>query len=398
MYLERTRVLNPQLIRQAVELHQTGAVPPGSYLLDVDTVRANAEVLAGRASSAGMRLFFMSKQIGHNAEAVDSIRRAGIDKTVAVDGRSAALLAQRQVPLGNVGHLSQIPTHQLPSVLRHRPEFVTVFNAAQATRLSRVAAMSEEPVQVLLKVRPDGPPTFPGQEGGFYLEELKEELPRLTTLPGIQVEGVTAFPCTAFDVSTGFHATRELLALHSATQLLGDHIGRPAHVNAPGNSSADTLELLAGYGCATAEPGHALTGTGPQHAHGIGPERPALLYVSEVVQVDGASAVAFGGGLYRRGNLRHALVGSDHAILDSPALDVRLPGAEYIDYYFTIDVPRGRKIDVGDTVIAVLRPQMFVGYSRMAAISGLSTAAPSLGPIRDSQGLVDHSWAAVTRR
>ena len=395
MYLERTRLLNPQLVRQAVELHQTGAIPPGSYLLDVDTVRANAEGLAVHASGHGMRLFFMSKQIGHNGEAVDAIRAAGIDKTVAVDGRSAALLADRHVPLGNVGHLSQIPAHQLPSILGHRPEFVTVFNAAQAARVSQVAAMSDQPVQVLLKVRPDGPPTFPGQEGGFYLEELKEQLPRLTTLPGIGIQGVTAFPCTAYDVSGGFQATRELLALHSATRLVSDHIGEPAHVNAPGNSSTDTLDLLARYGCATAEPGHALTGTGPQHAHGQGPERPALLYISEVVQVDGATAVAFGGGLYRRGNLRHALVGTDHAIVDSPALNVRLPAAEYIDYYFTIDVPRGRRIDVGDTVIAVLRPQMFVGYSRIAAITGLSTGSPALGPIRDSQGLVDHSWPAT---
>jgi predicted amino acid racemase len=395
MYLERTRLLNPELIRQAVELHQTGAIPPGCYLVDVDTVRANARDLATQASSHGIRLFFMSKQIGHNAEAIDAIRDGGIDKTVAVDGRSAALLADRHVPLGHVGHLSQLPAHQLPSILRERPEFVTVFNTAQAMRVSLIAAASDEPVQVLLKVRPDGPPTFPGQEGGFYLDELKEELPRLTALPGIDVHGVTAFPCTSYDVLTGFHATRELLTLQNATRLVSGHIGRQAHVNAPGNTSADTLELLAGYGCDTAEPGHALTGTGPQHAHGQGPERPALLYVSEVVQVDGSTAVAFGGGLYRRGNLRHALVGADHAVLDSPALDVQLPGAEYIDYYFTIDVPPGRRVDVGDTVIAVLRPQLFVGYSRMAAITGLSTASPSLGPVRDSQGLVDHSWKAA---
>jgi predicted amino acid racemase len=394
MYLQRTRQLNPALILRATELHQAGAVPPACYVVDADSVKLNSEDLAAQARARGIRLFFMSKQIGHNREAVTAIRAGGIGATVAVDGRSAELLAAHGVPLAHVGHLSQIPARQLPSLLgRHRPEFVTVFNLAQATRLSEVGAGLEQPVQVLAKVRPDGPAAFPGQEGGFYTGELSRHLPELSALPGIRLCGVTAFPCTAFDRSAGcFRPTRELAALQKAAEMVGDHIGRPPHVNAPGNTSADVLDLLAAGGCTSAEPGHALTGTGPQHAAGQGPERPALVYVSEVTQVDGSTAIAFGGGLYRRGNLRHALVGSDAAIAGSPPLEVQLPGPEYIDYHFTIKVPPGRRVSVGDTVIAALRPQLFVGYSRMAAVSGLHTSSPSLGPIRDSQGLADHSW------
>lgn len=394
MYLERARQLNGELIRLAVELHQTGAIPPASYLIDTDAVQANATMLATQSARHNLRLFFMSKQIGHNPETVAAIRKGGIDKTVAVDGRSAELLSRQDVPLGNVGHLSQIPRSQLQELLdERRPEFLTVFNLAQAKRASDIATRLDTPIQVLLKVRPDGPATFPGQEGGFYVDELKDQLPGLTSLACLQVCGVTAYPCTSFDRSAScFRATDELSSLAQAAQLVGDQIGTAPHVNAPGNTAVETMELLAAWGCTSAEPGHALTGTGPHHRHGHGPERPALVYVSEIVQVDDGTATAIGGGLYRRGGLRNALVGADDAIAESAPLNVRLPDAQYIDYYFTLEVPWKRRVEVGDTVVTVLRPQVFVGYSRTAALEGLNSGNPALRAIRDSQGLVDQTW------
>jgi len=399
MYLERARQLNGSLIRHAVALHQAGAIPPASYLIDTDTVRANAALLATQAAGLDLRLFFMSKQIGHNRETVAAIRAGGIDKTVAVDGRSAELLSQQGVPLGNVGHLAQIPKAQLESLLAgRRPEFVTVFNLAQARRAAQVAAGLGAPVRALLKVRPDGPATFPGQEGGFYVDELKDQLPALTSLPGLQVSGVTAYPCTAFDrAASCFRPTAELSSLTQAAQLVGDQTGAAPHINAPGNTAAETLELLVDWGCSSAEPGHALTGTGPHHRQGRGAEKPAIVYVSEIVQVDDGTATASGGGLYRRGGLRHALVGTDHSITESAPVTVRLPDAQYIDYYFTLELPPGRQVKVGDTVVAVLRPQVFVGYARTAALHGLHSGNPVLGMIRDSQGLEDQAWGPPAR-
>jgi predicted amino acid racemase len=399
MYLERARQLNGTLIRHAVALHQAGAIPPASYLIDTDTVRANAALLATQAADLDLRLFFMSKQIGHNPETVAAIRAGGIDKTVAVDGRSAELLSQQGVPLGNVGHLSQIPRSQLGRLLSERqPEFLTVFNVAQARQAAQIAAGLGTPVQALLKVRPDGPATFPGQEGGFYVDELKDQLPALTSLPGLQVSGVTAYPCTTFDrAASCFRPTAELSSLALAAQLVGDQIGSLPHVNAPGNTAAETLELLAERGCSSAEPGHALTGTGPHHRQGRGAEKPALVYVSEIVQIDDGTATAIGGGLYRRGGLRHALVGTDDSITESVPVNVRLPDAQYIDYYFTLELPPGHHVKVGDTVVAVLRPQVFVGYARTVAMHGLHSGNPALGMIRDSQGLEDQAWRTAAR-
>jgi predicted amino acid racemase len=396
MYLERTRRLNGDLIRQAVELHQSGALPPGSYLIDTDTVAANTRKLTAEAAAHGLQLFFMSKQIGHNPETVATIRHNGIDKTVAVDGRSAELLSQQGVPLGNVGHLSQVPGHQLEALLRRQcPEFLTIFNGPQAERAARVAVALDQPVKVLLKVRPDGPPTFPGQEGGFYVDELRAALPALTSLTGLVISGVTAYPCTAYDRQARcFRPTGELAALAKAAQLVGDHTGRGPHLNVPGNTCIETIQLLDGWGPASAEPGHALTGTGPHHAMGLGTEGPAVVYVSEIVQVDGDTATGLGGGLYRRGGLRWALVGGDRAITDSRPLRVRLPEAQYIDYYFTMEAPPGRRLKVGQTVVAALRPQVFVGYARTVALHGLHNGTPTLAAIRDSQGLVDPSWRA----
>jgi predicted amino acid racemase len=394
MYLERTRELNSDLIRHAVELHQSGALPPASYLIDTDTVAGNTRKLEAEAAAHGLQLFFMSKQIGHNQETVAVIRQNGIDKTVAVDGRSAELLSQQDVPLGNMGHLSQVPGHQLETLLRHRcPEFLTIFNVPQAERAARVAVALDQPVRVLLKVRPDGPPTFPGQEGGFYVDELRAALPSLTSLAGLVISGVTAYPCTVYDRrASRFKPTGELTALAKAAQLVGDHTGQAPHLNMPGNTCIETIKLLDGWGPTSAEPGHALTGTGPHHALGHGPEEPAVVYVSEIVQVDGDTATGLGGGLYRRGGLRWALVGDDQAITDSRPLKVRLPEAQYIDYYFTMEVPPGRRLKVGQTVVAALRPQVFVGYARTVALQGLHSGAPVLAPIRDSQGLADPSW------
>jgi predicted amino acid racemase len=399
MYLERARQLNGTLIRHAVALHQAGAIPPACYLIDTDTVRANAALLATQAAGHNLRLFFMSKQIGHNRETVAAIRAGGIDKTVAVDGRSAELLSQQHVPLGNVGHLSQIPGSQLERLLaERRPEFLTVFNLAQAERAAQIGARLSTSVQALLKVRPDGPATFPGQEGGFYVDELKDQLPALMSLPGLQVSGVTAYPCTTFDQAAScFRPTAELSSLTQAAQLVADQTGSTPHVNAPGNTAAETLELLADRGCASAEPGHALTGTGPHHRQGRGAEKPALVYVSEIVQVDDGTATAIGGGLYRRGGLRHALVGTDDSITESMPVNVRLPNAQYIDYYFTLELPPGRRVRVGDTVVAVLRPQVFVGYARTAALEGLHSGSPVLSTIRDSQGLEDQAWRTSAR-
>ena len=44
MFLEALRRRNPGLIEQAIALHQAGAIPANSYVIDLDAVTGNAKL------------------------------------------------------------------------------------------------------------------------------------------------------------------------------------------------------------------------------------------------------------------------------------------------------------------------------------------------------------------
>lgn len=91
MFLDAVLARNPALVDVAVSLHRSGAVPPDTYVIDADTVEANAALLAGEAERLGLSLWFVVKQIGRNPALIRAIARH-IPRFAAIDPYEARLL------------------------------------------------------------------------------------------------------------------------------------------------------------------------------------------------------------------------------------------------------------------------------------------------------------------
>ena len=64
MFLNVTKRRNPKLIQAGVTLHQSGVIPPNTYVIDLDLLKENVEALARTAEEHDFHLYFMSKQLG----------------------------------------------------------------------------------------------------------------------------------------------------------------------------------------------------------------------------------------------------------------------------------------------------------------------------------------------
>jgi predicted amino acid racemase len=212
-------------------------------------------------------------------------------------------------------------------------------------------------------------------------------------LPNIRIAGVTSYPCLQVDP-----ARRELIPTHNfwtilqAAEILRTELGIPTEqINAPGHTCITALSLLANMGATQGEVGHALTGTTYLHAGLDQPEMPALVYVTEISHYDGQNAYAFGGGLYRRAGVQQALVqaeGGQHIQCDLLPLD---PAA--IDYYLTLRLPPGVRLQVGARMLIAARAQVFVSRSMVAVVTGVQTGMPELAGLYDAWGRsVERFW------
>lgn len=369
MFLQTTLRRNPDLIRLAVHLHRDGQIGPNTYVIDGDAVVRNSQRLAEAGAQHGLSLYFMSKQINRNPFLVQRIA-AAIGRAVAVDWEEALALAAAGVQLGNVGHLVQPPEWALDRLAHLAPEVVTVFSVAKARGIGAAAARLGRVQPVLLRVAESDDAFYPGQSGGFSLAELRWAVRDMLAAPGLQVAGVTSFPCLTFDPeSLTAQPTAHLPALLAARTLLEQEFGLGGlQVNAPSLTCCATIPYLAEMGVTHGEPGHALTGTTPLHAVSEQPEVPAAVYVSEVSHLYGGKAYCFGGGLYPRSRVQTALVGKDPERLIH--VDVESMPPEAIDYYGTLLPAPDQSVAVGDTVICAFRMQMFTARSHLAVVSG----------------------------
>ena len=398
MFLDALLHRNPRLVDLAYDLHQRGAIPPDTYVMDLDAVAANAAQLATAARDHGLALWCVVKHLGRNPELIGAIARH-LPKFAAIDAAEARVLHGRGVQLGNLGHLVQIPYRTLPTALAWRPDVVTVYDLAAARAVSDTAQRLGHVQDLLVRVdagqpgddagRASGAPVgFPGQEGGVPLTALDSFAAAVERLPGVRIAGVTGFPCVRCDPVTGapeetavFEAARRARDLLAAR---GHARRQPLKLSAPGATCTASLPLLAAGGATHGEPGHALTGTTPLHAHDLSqPERPAYVYVSEVAHTlaDGRPAL-YGGGFYPRSQVHSALL---------PRTGVRLAvqhtPAEYIDYYRLLDAPaRADDARTGDTALLAFRTQIFVTRSTVAVVAGLDTGRPRLAGLYDARG------------
>lgn len=416
MFLDTVLRRNPRLADVAYDLHRRGEIPPDTYVMDLDAVAANAALLAAAGEEHGVALWCVVKHLGRNPELIAAIARH-LPAFAAIDAAEARVLRAAGVRPGNLGHLVQIPRHALPELLAWRPAAVTVYDLAAAGAVS-AAAHRLGLVQDLL-VRVDaaaGTPAsgasgtavaphdaalrqdaagaavvFPGQEGGVPLGALDSFAAAVERLPAVRIAGVTGFPCVQCDPATGApEPTAVFATARRARELLAAREGarrpaqRPLMLSAPGATCVATLPLLAAGGATHGEPGHALTGTTPLHAHDTSqPERPAYVYVTEVSHTlaDGRPAL-FGGGFYARSQVRSALLprtGVRLRVQDAPA--------EHIDYYRLLDAPaHGSEVRAGDTALLAFRTQVFVTRSTVAVVAGVSTGRPRLTGLYDARG------------
>jgi predicted amino acid racemase len=374
MFLDVTKRRNPKLIQSGVTLHQSGQIPPNTYVIDLDILGENVEALARTANEHSFELYFMSKQLGRLPFIGRFIAEHGIQKAVAVEFDEAKTLAEGGVEIGNVGHLVQPGKNQWPEVLSWKPEVVTLFSYERAQQLSEAAVQSGMVQDVLLRVYADGDFIYPGQEGGFPLDSLDEELTRLAGLPGINIAGITTFP--NFQLSAdrmGMEPTPNFQTLLQAKKVLAGRGMEVKQVNGPSATSCETIPFLAGQGVTHGEPGHALTGTTPLHAYRDLAEKPAIIYVTEVSHQDNDHYYVIGGGYYGRSHLTGCQVGNaESEILDQyvPAAE---PAPEAIDYYGAIEKPKDFRIAEGDTAIFSFRTQVFVTRAHIALVKGIQS-------------------------
>ncbi|MGW0733442.1 alanine racemase [Streptomyces sp. NPDC002851] len=388
MFLNTVLTRNPELADAAAALHHSGAIPPDTYVLDLDAIEANAALLAARAERLGLTLWFVVKQFGRNPELIRAIARH-IPQFAAIDPPEAHALHAAGARAGNLGHLVQIPRRALPEMLAWRPEAVTVFDLDNARAVAEAACELGIAQDVLVRVEGAEGSAYPGQEGGVPLAGLDAFAEAVERLDGVRIAGVTAFPCILCDPVTDLpEPTPNFELALRARELLADRGHTDLKLSAPSATCAATLPLLAAHGATHGEPGHALTGTTPLHAHDPQqPEKPAYVYVTEVAHTlaDGRPAL-FGGGFYPRGGVTEALLprtGARLRVQDAPA--------ENIDYYRLLRRPAGNgsgaaAARAGDTALLAFRTQIFVTRSNVAVVAGLAHGMPRLLGLYDALG------------
>src|ERR1700680_3710779 len=119
---------NPNLVRAAIDLHQSGVIPAPSYVLDLDAIADNARAMAMVAHEWNLRVYVMTKQDGHNPFAGRIALEQGLDSIVAVEAIEANIVHRFGLPLGHVGHLSNIAKHQEARIVEMHPDGVTGYS------------------------------------------------------------------------------------------------------------------------------------------------------------------------------------------------------------------------------------------------------------------------------
>lgn len=386
MFLDAILARNPKLIDIALSLHREGAIPPNTFVIDLDTVERNAGLLRDAAVQNGLSLYFTTKQIGFNPPVARCVSRAGIPKALAIDFREASVLAQNNIPIGHVGHIVQVPLQMINSILKLSPEVITVYSLEKARQISQAAGRSGREAQLLLRVISKNDFFFPGQEGGICLNNLIEAATAILRLPNVHIVGVTSYPCLQLDeASTALKPSQNFYTILEAARILQDRLGvKIEQINAPGNTCVSSMPILAQMGATHGEPGHALTGTTYMHTRLGEAEAPALVYVSEVSHINGDKAYIFGGGTHRRAKIYQALVGSSSESMIKTNVQPIDPTA--IDYYIAISLPDRHSVEVGDSVILASRAQIFITRSYVAVVQGIQNGQPALVGLFDAWG------------
>jgi len=379
MFLNVTSRKNPDLIKTGVNLHQSGEIPPNTYIIDVDVLKENTKEMSRVATDNGFELYFMLKQLGRLPEIGHLIVENGIEKAVAVDFDEGKLLAENGIKIGNIGHLVQPGKNQWLEVLSWNPEVVTVFSYERAKQVSEAARKMDKQQDILLKILGPGDKIYQAQEGGIPLEDFSTTVDDIRRLDNVHIVGVTSFP----NLEINQEKEKMVPTNNMKTLLQGKKIllekGIPLkQTNGPSGTSSETIPYLVSQGITHGEPGHGLTGTTPLHALRDLPEEPAIIYVSEVSHAYKEYYQVIAGGYYGRSNMENCLVGHDEQTILNRQVHAYQNNPDAIDYYGLIDRSDKFSIDIGDTAIFAFRTQIFVTRAHVALVEGIQTGKPRI--------------------
>jgi predicted amino acid racemase len=391
MFLDVIRRRNPKLVEHAIRLHQEGQIPANTYVIDLDTVEANARMMVEAARKLGLKIFAMTKQMGRNSSFCRAVKKGGIDKAVAVDMECARACLGAGLDIGHIGHLVQVPRTETGAAVAMTPDYWTVFNIEKADEAEKVSAKAGRRQALLTRIVAAGDKFYRGHEGGFPAEDIVQTAEAIDRMEGAFFSGVTTFPALLFDQNTRrLVPTPNLATLERARDSVAKFGRRAIEINAPGTSSTVAFDTLANAGATQVEPGHGLTGTTPLHAFEDLPERPAVVYVSEISHYYGGEAYCFGGGLYLDPVFPKypvkAIVSREPTTSSNALATVDIPPPEAIDYYGMIDASGRVKPKIGDTVVFGFRPQVFLTRGYVVGVSGIGSDRPVAEAVHDSHG------------
>ena len=398
MFLKALQSRNRAFLEAAVALHQAGRVPAGAYLLDLDTMTENARLMSAEAARLGLDVLAMTKQIGRNPPALDALKAGGIDRFVAVDMACARPIHASGHGLAHIGHLGQIPRHDAAEAAAMRADYWTVFNEEKAAEAARAAHARGHEQALIARIQAPGDAFYSGHEGGFDAVAVEAVADALDRAPGGRFAGLTTFPALLFDEASGeARPTPNLATLSEAASRLGKQGRHDLVINAPGTTSARVMAALAEGGATQVEPGHGLTGTTPLHARTDLPERPAMLYLTEVSHLHEGRAYCFGGGLYIDPVFEpyplKALVGPDPEAALAQEVDAAAPDPAMIDYYGQLLPEPHQRAEVGDTVIFGFRAQAFFTRAVIVPVAGIGSGRPEAKGVWTTDGR-PASWPA----
>jgi predicted amino acid racemase len=392
MFLDVLRRRNPNFIEAVMALHRHGHIPANSYVLDLDTVEANARVLKTEADRLGLDIFAMTKQVGRSSSFCRAVMRGGIEAAVAVDMACARAVHRAGMKVGHLGHLQQVARHEAKAAAEaFRPDFWTVFNDEKAGEAAAGAHAAGYRQNLLARIAAEGDIFYRGHEGGYAAADVVTVADRFDALDGGRFAGITTFPALLFD-----HAARRVLptpnlsTLARAAEALARAGRTDIAINAPGTTSSLLLQALADAGATQCEPGNGLHGTTALHAVEDLPELPAVCYLTEVSHLSGGKAYCFGGGFYIDPIFPDydvkAIVGPEPTTAASALRSVEVPPPSMIDYYAMIDAAGPNPPRPGDSAVFGFRGQAFVTRAHVVGVSGISTDRPKIETIENGFG------------
>jgi predicted amino acid racemase len=382
MFLDVLKRRNPDFIKAAVELHQKGELKSNSFVIDLDVVRENIKIIKEDSDRHGLDIYWMTKQINRNPEILKLLSEIKSPKTIAVEIDGARIIVDNGGIVGHIGHLCNVPKNDIPWVLDLNPEIITVYSVQKARDISEIAKQKGIVQDIMLRVVDDDNFFYPGQTGGTYLKDLVEDAKKIQKMEGVQLAGITNFPAMLYDLEKKqVVPCNNMRTIFDAVALIKSKTDiKLKQINLPGTTSTEIIETLAKKGATHIEPGHGMTGTTPISTVKDLPERPGILYLTEVSHIMGKTAYIFGGGMWVDpvfGTYQlKAFVHRDPDSIFTQKVKAQFPPYELIDYYGDLMPEHGQDVRINDSVVFGFRPQIFVTRGLTAVLAGVQEGHP----------------------